>query len=128
MLFTIGWGEVFRKPKDEVIEYGDLVCLREDGLVHKIETEEDVFNFVGICSNTIGVELSGDCKDLPKDEQCEVEIHGKIWAKTNDSLIKPGTHLEPTTDGKVKIANRTYKPFAIAMTDVINGKVKLFIR
>lgn len=124
-LFIIGWGEIFRKDKNEVIEYGDLVCLGNDGLVHKINSEEDILNFVGICSDTIGMCLGGI--EIPKEEKCEVELEGKIWAKTDED-IKAGEHVIPTSNGKVKKTEKTFRPFAIAMTDVKNGKVKIFIR
>ena len=121
-----GWGEIFRKNANEEIEYGDLVCLREDGLVHKIETEADILNFIGICSDTIGMQLGG--VEIPEDEKCEVELAGKIWAKTDLKNIKPGDHLIPTSTGKVKKVSKSSKPFAIAMTEVIDGKVKVFMR
>lgn len=126
MLYTTGWGEIFQKSSNETIEYGDLVCIREDGLVHRINSEKDILNFIGICSDTIGVQLGG--AGIPKEEQCEVELDGKIWAKTNNLNVKPGDHLIPTKDGKVDVTKKSNKPFAIAMTKNINGKVKLFIR
>lgn len=120
------FGEIFRKDKDENIEYGDVVCLREDGLVHKVETEEDLFNIVGICSNTIGMQLGG--ADIPKDEQVEVGIVGKIWVKTDDTEIKKGDHVAATIDGKVEKIEKSRYRFAIAMSNVENNKVLVFIK
>lgn len=120
------YGEIFRKEADEHIEYGDVVCLGNDGLVHKVSNEEDIFNVIGICSNTMGVQLGGE--GIPENEQCEVGLIGKIWTKTDDTEIKPGDHLEPTTYSTVKKADKSRQPFAIAMSEVIDGKVLIFIK
>lgn len=120
------YGEIFRKDKDEVIEYGDVICLGDDGLVHKVKNENDTYNIIGICSNTMGVQLGG--QDIPKEEQCEVGIVGKIWVKTDDTNIKKGDHVTPTTDGKVEKIAKSRERFAIAMTDVEEGKVLVFIK
>lgn len=119
-----GFGEIFRKSKDEVIEYGDLVCIREDGLAHKVSTEEDLDRIIGICSDTIGVEMGGDTIDLPEEEKLEVEMVGKIWVKTDD-IIKPGDMVQAKPNGKVSKTYTKRDKIGIAMTDVINGKVKI---
>lgn len=120
------YGEIFRKDKDEVIEYGDVVCLGDDGLVHKVKNENDTYNIIGICSNTMGVQLGG--ADIPEEEKCEVGIVGKIWVKTDDTNIKKGDHVTPTTDGKVERIAKSRERFAIAMTDTEEGKVLVFIK
>lgn len=118
-----GFGEIFRKDKNEVIEYGDVVCIREDGLAHKVTTEQDLNTIIGICSNTIGVQMGG--KDIPKDEQLEVEMLGQIWVKTKETNIKPGQLVKVNTDATVSVTTNKEEKFGITLTDVINGKVQI---
>lgn len=124
-LFTIGFGEIFRKDKDEIIEYGDIVCIREDGLAHKVSTYKDLDTVIGICSNTIGMEMGGDAKDLLEEEKLEVEMLGKIWVKSNDTNIRPGSIVEAKEDGTVIFTDDITKKFGIALTENINGKVRI---
>lgn len=121
--FINGFGELFRKVKNDNIEYGDIVCLREDGLVHKVETKSDLEKIIGICSNTIGVQMGG--LDIPEDERVEVEMLGQIWVKTNDTNIKPGCLVKALCDGTVGITYDVTEKFGIAETNVENNKVKI---
>lgn len=118
-----GFGEIFRKDKNEVIEYGDVVCIREDGLAHKVSSEQDLDTVIGICSDTIGVQMGG--KDIPKDEQLEVEMLGQIWVKTNETNIKPGQLVKVNTDATVSITTNKEEKFGITLTNVIDGKVQI---
>ena len=120
-----GFGEIFRKDKNEEIEYGDIVCIREDGLAHKVCTDEDLNSIIGICSNTIGVQMGG--KDIPKEEQLEVEMLGQIWVKTNNKDIKPGQMVKALSNGKVDITLNKSNKFGIALTntDKETGKVRI---
>lgn len=121
------YGEIFRKDKDEVIEYGDIVCLRDDGLVHKVSNEDDMCNIIGICSDTIGMCLGG--ADVPEDEQCPVGIVGKIWVKTQDETIKTGDHVLATISGNVcKAIKKSENKFGIVMQEYKDGKVLIFIK
>ena len=121
------YGEIFRKDKNEIIEYGDIVCLREDGLVHKVETQEDLFNLIGICSNTIGMCLGG--AELEEDEKCPVGIVGKIWVKTDDMDLKPGDQVRATSNGTVvKNKEKAFEKFGIVMQKYENGKVLIFVK
>lgn len=121
------YGEIFRKDKDEVIEFGDIVCLRDDGLVHKVETEDDMYNIIGICSDTIGMCLGG--AELEEEEKCPVGIIGKIWVKTDDETIKTGDHVIATQKGIVeKTIKKSSKKFGIVMHGYKDGKVLIFIK
>lgn len=120
------FGEIFRKSAEETIEYGDVVCLGEDGLVHKVSCYDDIYNIIGICSNTIGMQLGGE--GIPEEERCEVGIVGKVWTRTDDESIKPGDHLAPNCNGTITKTEKSVRPFAIAMSKVENGKVLIFIR
>ncbi len=111
-----GIGEIFEKSKDEDIEYGDVVCVRDDGLIHKVSSEKDILSIVGICSDTIGYLLGG--KDIPKDRQIEIEMMGQIWVKTDEKDIIPGQLLKVTSDGKVSVTENKEEKFAIALTNV----------
>lgn len=124
-LFIIGFGEIFRKDKDEVIEYGDIVCIGKDGLAHKVSTDKDLETIIGICSDTIGVEMGGDAKDLPEEEKLEVEMLGKIWVKSTDTSIEQGDIVEAVKDGTVIKATDVTKKFGIALTNNVNGKVRI---
>lgn len=118
-----GFGEIFRKDKNETIEYGDVVCIREDGLAHKVQTDSDINTIIGICSNTIGVQMGG--KDIPEDEQLEVEMVGQIWVKTNDIDLKPGQLVKAISDGTVTYTDNKDEKFGITLTEVIDGKVRI---
>lgn len=121
------YGEIFRKNKDDVIEYGDIVCLRDDGLVHKVSTEDDMYNIIGICSDTIGMCLGG--ADIPKDEQCQVGMLGKIWVKTDDDTIKTGDHVIANINGKVeKTIKKSENKFGIVMQGYKEGKVLILYK
>ena len=118
-----GFGELFRKVKNDNIEYGDIVCIRKDGLVHKVETLEDLKTIIGICSNTIGVQMGG--LDIPEDERVEVEMLGQIWVKTNDTNIHPGSLVKALPDATVGVTYNVAEKFGIAETEIIDGKVKI---
>ena len=119
-----GVGEIFRKNRDEVIEYGDVVCIGRDGLVHKVRNRYDVDRIVGICSDTIGFELGG--QDIPKDEQVEVELVGQIWVKTKSEEIFPGEWVTANDDGTVSVCTKNNNDrFALALTGVVDGKVRV---
>lgn len=118
-----GFGEIFRKDKNESIEYGDIVCVREDGLVHRVQTTEDLNTIIGVCSNTIGVQLGG--KDIPENEQVEVEMVGQIWIKTDNSNIKPGQLIKPLINGKCDVTNNNHEKLGVSISNVINGKVRV---
>lgn len=120
-----GFGELFRKSKEEVIDYGDVVYVGEDGLVHKVSTIANINSIIGICSNTIGIEMSGDVKDIPEDERVPVEMVGKIWVKSKDQNIKPGCMVKVTPNAMVEVTYDKSEKFAIALTEVINGKCKV---
>lgn len=123
VLYINGFGELFRKVKNDNIEYGDIVCIREDGLVHKVETEQDLLTIIGICSDTIGVQMGG--LDIPEDERVEVEMLGQIWVKTNNTNIKPGNIVKALSNGTVDITTNINEKFGIAETNVKDGKVKI---
>lgn len=118
-----GFGEIFRKNKNEIIEYGDVVCIKEDGLAHKVNNVQDLDTIIGICSNTIGVQMGG--KDIPKEEQLEVEMLGQIWVKTKENNIKPGQLVKVNTDATVSVTTNKNEKFGITLTNVINGKVQI---
>ena len=118
-----GIGEIFRKDKNEIIEYGDIVCIREDGLAHKVNNAQDLNTIIGICSDTIGVQMGG--KNIPEDEQLEVEMLGQIWVKTNETNIKPGQLVKVNTDATVSITTNINEKFGVTLTGVINGKVRI---
>ena len=118
-----GFGEIFRKPIDEKIEYGDIVCVREDGLVHKVASANDINNIIGVCSNTIGIEMGG--KDIPKEEQVEVEMVGQIWVKTDNENIKCGQWVKALPDGKCDITTNRQDRLGITISNVIDNKVRV---
>lgn len=119
-----GFGEIFRKDKDEEIEYGDIVCVGPDGLIHKFDSlVYDIDSVVGVCSDTIGFMLGGE--NIPKEEQVEVELVGQIWVKTNMTYIKPGSMLAIASDGTVRVTTYRSERFGIALTNVIDGKVRV---
>ena len=118
-----GFGEIFRKPIDEKIEYGDVVCVREDGLVHKVASVNDINNIIGVCSNTIGIEMGG--KDIPKEEQVEVEMVGQIWVKTDNEHIKCGQWVKALPNGKCDITTNRQDRLGITISTVIDNKVKV---
>ena len=99
---TINFGYIL--DKDEVIEYGDVVCIGCDGLVHKYDSlQYDITTVIGVCSDSIGLMLGGE--GIPEDEQVEVELVGQIWVKTNDLNIIPGTLVAVDIDGTVRKTN-----------------------
>lgn len=119
-----GFGEIFRKDKDEDIEYGDIVCVGSDGLVHKFDSlMYDLNSVIGVCSDTIGFMLGGE--NIPEDEQVEVELVGQIWVKTNMTYIEPGSMLAIASDGTVRTTTYRSDKFGIALTNVIDGKVRV---
>ena len=117
-----GFGEIFRKDKNEEIEYGYIVYMGRDGLVHKVTESSNLDYVIGICSNTIGIGLGG--KDIPEDEQVEVEMLGQIWVNTDEEIHK-GELVKALANGKVGYTNKKEEKFAIAMTDTIDGKVRV---
>ena len=64
-------------------------------------------------------------KDIPKDEQLEVEMLGQIWVKTKETNIKPGQLVKVNTDATVSATTNKEEKFGITLTDVINGKVQI---
>ena len=120
------FGEIMRKSKDENIEYGDILCIGNDGLVHKVQLQSDLLRIVGICSNTIGMQLGGS--NIPKDEQVEVGMLGQIWVKTNDTYLVPGHLVKALPDGTVGFTGNVNEKFGICLTENINGKVKIFYK
>lgn len=118
------YAEVFEKSKEEIIEPGDIVCIREDGLVHKVMMMTDLDTIVGICSNTEGVLLGG--KDLEEDQKCIVGMVGKIWVKTNNPYLNPGQLVKALPDGTVDYTNNRTEKFGIVMSTVNDeGKVRI---
>ena len=118
-----GFGEIFKKDKNEIIEYGDIVCVRDDGLVHKVSNTKDLDTIIGICSDTIGVEMGG--ANIDKNEQVEVEMVGQIWVKTNNLDLKPGQMVEALPDGTVNETYSRYNKFGITISYVVDGKVQI---
>jgi len=118
------YAEVFEKLPEEIIEPGDIVCIREDGLVHKVEMMSDLDAIVGICSNTEGVLLGG--KDLEEDQKCIVGMVGKIWVKTNNPYLTPGQIVKALPDGTVDYTNNRIEKFGVVMSTVNDqGKVRI---
>lgn len=117
-----GFGEIFRKDKTEDIEYGDLVCIRQDGLVHKVTTEEDIATIVGICSNTVGIGLGGE--GIPEDEQIDVEMVGQVWVKTSENL-EAGKLVKALPNGTVGLTTDKSNKIGVTLTSTINGKVRI---
>lgn len=117
-----GFGEIFRKSKSEIIEYGDLVCVKEDGLVHKVNSEEDINTIVGICSNTVGIGLGGN--NIPEEECVVVEMVGQVWVKTNKDL-KAGKMVKALADGTVDYTDNKLEKIGITLTDTEDGKVRI---
>lgn len=117
-----GFGEVFRKDKSEIIEFGDLVCIRADGLAHKVTSEKDINTIIGICSNTVGIGLGG--KDIPEDESIEVEMVGQVWVKTNENL-QAGKMVKALPNGTVGITGNISDKIGVTLTSTDNGKVRI---
>lgn len=117
-----GFGEVFRKNKNENIEFGDLVCIKSDGLVHKVTSDEDINTIVGICSNTVGIGLGG--KDISEDESIEVEMVGQVWVKTNE-ILEAGKMVKALADGTVGITDDINNRIGVTLTSTVDGKVRI---
>ena len=117
-----GFGEIFRKDKNEDIEYGDLVCVKSDGLVHKVNSEDDIKTIVGICSNTVGIGLGG--KDIPEDEAIEVEMVGQVWVKT-DEILEAGKMVKALANGTVGITDDINNRIGVTLTSTVDGKVRI---
>lgn len=117
------YAEVFRKPEDEVIEPGDVVCIRADGLAHKFTLTDNKGSVIGICSDTEGVLLGG--KDIPEQEQVIVGLVGQIWVKTNNEHILPGQMVYLLSDGTVTSTNNINEKFGVALTKVSNNKIRI---
>ena len=118
------YAEVFEKSPDETIEPGDIVCIREDGLVHKVEMVSDLISIVGICSNTEGVLLGG--AELEENQKCIVGMVGKLWVKTNNPYLRPGQMVRALPDGTVDFTNNRLDKFGIVMSYINDeGKVKI---
>ena len=121
-----GFGEYFEKDPNEIIEYGDVVCIREDGLVHKVSIESDVDKAIGVCSDSIGIMLGG--AGIPSNRRIEVELLGKIWTKTNDEIINAGDFVKVVADGTVTKTTNKYEKFGIALTAIKDGKVRILYK
>lgn len=117
-----GFGEIFRKDKTENIEFGDLVCIKDDGLVHKVSSNEDIKTIIGICSDTVGIGLGG--KDIPEDECIEVEMVGQVWVKTKVDL-EAGMLVKALPDGTVDYTNNVDERIGITLTSTVDGKVRI---
>lgn len=118
------YAEVFEKDRDEIIEPGDVVCIKEDGLVHKVEMMSDLDSIVGICSDTHGVLLGG--QDLEEDQKCIVGMLGKLWVKTNNPYLLPGQLVKVLSDGTVDYTNVKEEKFGVVMSTVNDqGKVRI---
>ena len=117
------FAEILRKDKNEIIESGDSVCIKEDGLVHKINNEQDLQTLIGICSDTAGFILGG--KDIPEEERVIVGLVGQLWVKTNELNITPGQIVKMKYDGTVCVTTDRNEKCGITLTNVINGKVRI---
>ena len=117
------YAEIFRKPQNEEIEPGYAVCVGQDGLVHKVNSSDDINTIIGISSDTAGVLLGG--KDIPEDEQVVVGMVGQLWTKTNDEFLTPGMMVKVNADGTVSKTNNRTERFGITLTNIKDGKVKI---
>lgn len=117
-----GFGEIFKKDKNENIEFGDLVCIKSDGLVHKVTSDEDINTIIGICSNTVGIGLGG--KDIPEDESIEIEMVGQVWVKTNE-IIEAGKMVKALADGTVGVTDNINNRIGVTLTSTVDGKVRI---
>lgn len=84
--------EFMEKNKDEIIEPGDLVCVREDEKYYKVSQPQDIHRIVGVCSSkdTYGYVLGGD--GLDEDQKVPVGLAGRVYVKCTD-FVKPGDDL-----------------------------------
>lgn len=117
------YAETLQRSKEEQIEPGDLVYVREDGLVGKVTSDSQINSIIGICSDTAGVILGG--KDIPEDERVIVGFVGQIWTKTLEQNIKPGQMLKVNKQGTLSITTNRSEKFAISLSNVVDGKVKV---
>lgn len=92
-------------------------------MVHKVSSVDDLDSIIGICSDTIGIQMGG--KDIPKQEQVEVEMVGQIWVKTNETNITPGQLVKANSDATVSITTDKKEKIGITLTKVVNGKVQI---
>lgn len=120
------YGEILRKNKNETIDYGYLICIREDGLAHKVSTDEDLNKIIGISSDTMGMQLGG--ADIPKEEQLEVGMLGQMWVYTNNHYLKPGHIVKALPNGTVDITTNIQEKIGIVLSEVEGGKVKIFYK
>ncbi len=120
------FGEIFRKNKNEIIEYGDIIYIGQDGLAHTLKSLDYIDSVIGICSDTIGVRLGG--KDIPKEEQVEVGLLGKIWVKTDEQYLQKGQMVKINENGKVVFTNNPKNKFGITLSDVKDGKVEILYK
>ena len=117
------YAEIFEKDENEVIECGDVICIRRDGLVHRVDGEKDFNTIIGICSDSAGMLLGG--KDIPEEKQVVVGMCGKIWTKSNDKTIAPGDMVKVLSDGTIMRTDDRHIRFGIALSNNINGKVRI---
>lgn len=117
------YAEIMRKPVSENIEPGDIVCVGGDGLVYKVNHESQINSIIGICSDSAGVILGGN--DIPEEEQVIVGFVGQIWTKVADEEIKPGQMLKVEPTGVLSVTEDRNEKFAIALTEVVDGKVRV---
>lgn len=124
--------EIFEKVDDELIEAGDIVCIDEDGLVKKIDEQNDLFKVIGICTNKVMAEYILNSKeDIPEDKKVLVGIGGLVYAKTNDEEIVSGDLLVPEIDGTVKCKTPLEEDIDIigmAISKPLHGKVCMIIK
>ena len=67
-------------------------------------------------------------KDIPEEKQVVVGMCGKIWTKTNDPTVAPGDMVKVLSDGTVMRTDDRSIKFGVAMTNNINGKVRIVLR
>lgn len=110
------YAEIFEKLEDEEIEVGDVVCIREDGLIHKVSSIQDIDSIIGVCSNTAGVILGG--AKIPANKQVCVGLVGQVWVKTPETDIIPGQLVKPNLDGTVSKTMIRQSKIGIALSKV----------
>ena len=117
------YAEYFKKDKNEIINPGDVVCIRDNGLVYKVSNRKDTDNIIGICSDTAGVLLGGI--ELEENEKVVIGMVGKLYVNTIDTTIKPGDWVKANEDGTVSKTTEKSNKLGIAMSNVENNKVRI---
>ena len=117
------YAEIMKKPVWEEIEPGDILYVDEEGLIRRLDNLEHINSVIGICSDTAGVILGGD--GIPENERVIVGFVGQIWTKTSEEEIKPGQMLKINEEGILSLTEDRLERFAIALTPVQNGRVRV---